>query len=68
MENPNYRNRNLERKYLKNMWKNQFLKVKNSVLALEKDFIELTDRELKDRSKNYRSIFKTNYCVYRSYG
>ena len=50
------------------MWKNQFLKVKNSVLALEKDFIELTDRELKDRSKNYRSIFKTNYCVYRSYG
>ena len=52
MENPNYKNKNPERKYLKNMWKNQFLKVKNSVLALEKDFIELTDRELKDKSKN----------------
>ena len=32
----------------KNMWKNQFLKVKNIILELEKDFMELKDRELKD--------------------
>ena len=30
------------------MLKNQFLKVKNSLLVLEKDFIELNNRELKD--------------------
>ena len=49
MENLNYKNKNMERKYLKNMQKNQFLKVKNSLLELEKDFIELKDRELKDK-------------------
>ena len=31
------------------MRENQFLKVKNSLLELEKDFIELKDIELKDR-------------------
>ena len=31
------------------MLKNQFLKVKNSLLVLEKDFMELNNRELKDR-------------------
>ena len=30
------------------MQKNQFLKVKYSLLELEKDFIELKDKELKD--------------------
>ena len=30
------------------MRKNQFLKVKNSLLELEKDFIELEDRELRE--------------------
>ena len=49
MENPSYENENIERKYLKNMWKNQFLKVKNSALKLKKDFVELKDRELKHR-------------------
>ena len=29
MENPNYKNENIERKYLKIMRKNQFLKVKH---------------------------------------
>ena len=47
MENLNYKNDNMERKYL--LWKNQFLKLKNTLLALEKDFIELKDSELKDR-------------------
>ena len=49
MENLNYKNENIERKYLKNKRKNQFLKVNNSLLELEKDFIELKDRSLKDR-------------------
>ena len=31
------------------MQKNQFVKIKNSLLILEKDFIELKDRELKNR-------------------
>ena len=35
VENPNYKNENTERKYLNNMQKNQFLKVKNSLLELE---------------------------------
>ena len=49
MENPNYKSENIERKYLNNMRNNQFLKVKNNLLELEKDFVELKDRELKDR-------------------
>ena len=47
MENLNYKNENMERKYLK-MWKNQFLRVKISPSELEKDFIELKDIKLKD--------------------
>ena len=34
MENLNYKNKNTDTKYLKNMRKNQFLKVKNSLLEL----------------------------------
>ena len=49
MENVNYNNKNIERKYLNNMRKNQFLKVENSLSELEKYFTELEDRELKDR-------------------
>ena len=49
MEKLNYKSPNIERKYLKNMQKNQFLKVKNSLLESEKYFIELKDTELKDR-------------------
>ena len=41
MENPSYKNENIERKYLNNMRKNQFSNVKNSRLDLEKEFIEL---------------------------
>ena len=43
MENRNYKNENTERKYLKAVIKNQFLKAKNSPFELEKDFIELND-------------------------
>ena len=49
MENLNPKNKNIERKYLNRMQENQFLKVNYSYLELEKDFIELKDKELKDR-------------------
>ena len=49
MENSDNKNENVETKYLHNMQKNQFLKVKNSLSELEKFFIELKVRELKDR-------------------
>ena len=49
MENPNYKNENTERKYLNEMRKNPFSKVKNSLLEYGKDFIDLKDKELKDR-------------------
>ena len=52
MENQSYKNENDEKKYLNIMRRNQFLKVKNSLLELEKDFIELKDIELKDREVN----------------
>ena len=41
MDNPNYKKENIGRKSLNNMRK-------NSLLELEKGFIELEDRELKD--------------------
>ena len=58
----------LKEKYLKNTLSNQFLKVKNSLLELEKDFIELNDIELKVReTKIKREIgklfFKTNNVI-----
>ena len=55
IDNSNYINKNTEKAYLNNMRKNQFLKVKNSLLELEKDFIELKDRELKE-SESRREI------------
>ena len=54
MENLDYKNENVERKYLKNIQNNQFLKVKNSLLELEKYFMELKDIELKDRQEKIK--------------
>ena len=69
MENPNYKNNNTERKFLKIMQKNKFLKVKNSLLELEKDFIELKDIELKEREVNIKreieELFFKPIIVYR---
>ena len=50
----NYKNKNIETKYLYNMQKTRFSKVKNSLLELENNFTELKDRKLtkKCRSKN----------------
>ena len=36
MENPSSENEDIEREYLKNIQKNQYLKVKNGLLELEK--------------------------------
>ena len=58
MENSNYKNENIETKYLNNMRKNPFLKVKNSIFQLEKHLIELKDRELKDREANIKREIK----------
>ena len=41
MENQDYKNENIERKYLKNMQNSQFPKVKNSLLELEADFMRI---------------------------
>ena len=54
MENLDYKNENVERKYLKNIQNNQFLKVKNSLLELEKYFMELKDIELKERQEKIK--------------
>ena len=43
--NLNYKNENIEKKYLKNLQK----KVRNCLLELGKDFIKFKDREFKDR-------------------
>ena len=42
---PELKNENIERKHLNIMQKKQFLKVKISLSQLEKDFIDLKDRE-----------------------
>ena len=52
MENvkqPNYKNENIKTKYINNAQRNRFLKLKNSLLELENDFIGLKDEELKDK-------------------
>ena len=61
MENRNYKNENIERKYLKIVIKNHFLKAKNSLFKLEKDFVELKDTELKDREINIKKETRTIY-------
>ena len=54
MENQRYQKENIEIKYLSSMQRNKFLKVKNSLSELEKDVIEIKDRELKDRELKIR--------------
>ena len=59
MENWDYKNENNEKNYLENMQNNEFLKVKNSLLELEKGFTELKDIELKYwKGKNKKEIEK----------
>ena len=53
MKNIDYKNESFEGKCLENMWNYQQVKKvkKNSLLQLEKDLMELKDRELEDRKK-----------------
>ena len=55
MENQTIRPKILREKYLKNMLNNQFLNAKNSLLELEKDFMELKDRKLKDTEEKTKT-------------
>ena len=48
----------VERKHLRNRQKNQFLKVKNSPLELEKYFIELKDRKSEIKREIEELFFK----------
>ena len=54
MENQDNKNEDNEKKYLEKMRNNQFLKVKNNLLELEKYFMELKDTELKDRKEKMK--------------
>ena len=56
MKNEDYQNENIERKYLENIWNNQFLQVKNSLLELGKDFMELKDRKEKIKEEIEKTI------------
>ena len=44
MENLDYKNENIGKKSLENMQNSKFLKVKNSLLELGKDRMELKDK------------------------
>ena len=54
MESTNHKIENIKRIDLNNTWTNHFFKVKNSLLELEKGFIELKDREPKDREEKLK--------------
>ena len=47
-------NQNIEGKWLENMQNYQFLKVQNTPLELENNFLELKDREQKDRKQKIK--------------
>ena len=68
IKNLDYKNKYIDTKYLTNIKKNQFLKVNNSLLELRKYFMELKDRELKDREEKIKkgdrkTILLAEYCV-----
>ena len=59
MKNQDYKEENIERRYLREIMQNyQFLKVKNSLLEFEKDFIQLKDRESKIRKEKLERDIK----------
>ena len=58
MDNLNYENENIERKYFKNMQKSKFLKLKNILLELEKKIVELKRREVKVKREIEELFFK----------
>ena len=62
MKNQDYKDENIERRYLREIMQNyQFLKVKNSLLEFEKDFIQLKDRESKIRKEKLERDIKGQF-------
>ena len=57
MENLNYKDKNIETKYFKNMQKTK-LKLNNGLLELKKGFIEFKHRELRNRNVNIKREIK----------
>ena len=51
MEISNYKKKNIETKYINNMQNIKLLKIKNSLLKLEKKKMQLKDTELKKTEK-----------------
>ena len=62
----NYKNENIEIKYLNNMWKTWVFKVKNNFLELEKYFVELKGRELKFNTHQELTIQKAEFFLFVS--
>ena len=62
MENLDYKNDDIQRKYLKNMQSNQFVMIKNSLLELDKYFLEFKDRELRDREEKTKRETEELFC------
>ena len=61
MENLSYKNE--DRKYMNNMQNNQFLKIKNSLFELERDFIELKDREVKIKGETEEPSYNRSLSI-----
>ena len=61
IENLNYKNEGIGRKYFKKVQNNQLLMVKNSILELEKRFMEFKIAELKDREEKIKREIELFY-------
>ena len=61
MENLSYKNE--DRKYMNNMQNNQFLKIRNSLFELERDFIELKDREVKIKGETEEPSYNRSLSI-----
>ena len=62
MEISNYKKKNIETKYINNMQNIELLKIKNSLLKLEKKN-GIERYRIKRKKIDRRAIFKTNYCL-----
>ena len=61
MENLSYKNE--DRKYMNNMQNKQFLKIRNSLFELERDFIELKDREVKIKGETEEPSYNRSLSI-----
>ena len=61
MENLSYKNE--DRKYMNNMQNNQFLKIRNILFELERDFIELKDREVKIKGETEEPSYNRSLSI-----